>query len=193
MALDQELFKQQMNLLADRIGRELAGPTQVEYWRQLERELTNEQFLAAMMLLIRTWKGEYRTWPSPQQIVEMIRPVAAPTLSAAEAFELVLDLTNKPDVPLNERRTNVQLLGAAPFRAFRAAGGLRDFANILEADIQWVRKRFIQAYQDACEHAESEQQMALALNDAEVRVQQLVSGLANSMQIGNAKPLKRVG
>lgn len=189
--IDKEIFLQQMALLADRIGRELSGPTQVEYHRQLSAALTNEQFVAAMTLAFRQWSGDYRTWPSPQQIVELIRPVAAPTLSAHEAFEQVLDVMNKPQLPINERRAAVQAMGASPLRAFIAAGGNREFIDVLEVDVPWLRKRFVEAYEHACANAEAEHEAMLAIGEADTRVQAMVSSIAAAKALPT-KPQRRI-
>jgi hypothetical protein len=187
--IDREMFKQHMALIADRIGRPLAGPTQVEYYRQLSPQLTTQQFVAAATLVFNTWSAEYRVWPSPQQIVELITPVAKPALTAAEAFERVLAATNDPRYPINEQRIKVQELGATAVRAFHAAGGMRDFRNVLESDVPWLRKRFVEAYELACENADAERTAALALNDAESRVAALVSSVASAKAMPVTKKL----
>lgn len=189
--IDREMFKQQFALLADRIGRELAGPTQVEYYRQLSTELTTEQFLGAMTLMLRTWTGEYRVWPSPQQIIEKIRPVAAPTLSALEVFEKVLSAMTNTRLPVNERRHNVQALGASAMRAFLAAGGNRDFVDVLEKDVPWLRKRFVEAYEESCQHADAEQAAYVALGDADQRLQLMARSIADQKTMP-AAPAKRI-
>lgn len=185
MAIEQEIFKQQMALLADRVGRVLAGPTQVEYYRQLSAELTTEQFVAATTLAFRTWTAEFRNWPSPQQLIALIAPVSRATLSALEAFERVLSVTNNsakyPDMAA--RREGVQALGQAVYRAFLAAGGLREFTGVLETDVPWLRKRFVEAYEAAAENVEAEQQAQLALGDADLRVAALIADVAKVRQM----------
>ena len=187
--IDAEIFKQQLALLADRIGRPLAGPTQVEYYRQLSPRLTTQQFLAASTLVFNTWRAEYRNWPSPQQFVELIAPVARPTLSAVEAFERVLDATNDPRLTVAEQRVRVQELGAVTVRAFHAAGGMREFRNVLETEIAWLRKRFVGAYEMVCESADAEQAAAVALGDADARVAAITSSLATKMAMPAQKSI----
>ena len=188
--IDQEIFLQQMALLADRIGKPLAGPTQREYHRQLSVELTTQQFLAATTLAFNTWSAEYRVWPSPRQLIEFVIPVPKPALSGAEMFERVLSATNDPRVTPNEARLAVQSLGAAVMRGFVAAGGMRDFRNVLEVDIPWLRKRFVEAYELACQNADAEQQAVLALGDADARVAALTSGVAQIRAMPNTKRLR---
>lgn len=188
--IDKEVFLQQMALLADRIGRTLAGPTQREYLRVLSSALSTEQFLAATTLAFSKWSGEFRAWPSPQQLIELVAPVAQPALTASEAFEVVLDVTNKPQLSHEERRRLVQELGASALRAFRAAGGLRDFDGVLESDIPWLRRRFVEAYENACEHADAERAATLAIGDADRRVAALVGGIAAAKAL---PPARKIG
>lgn len=176
--IDKEIFAQQMALLADRIGRPLAGPTQREYFRLLSGALTTEQFVAATTLAFAKWSGEYRTWPSPQELIELIAPVASPALTAAEAFEQVLAATNDPRIPIDEQRSKVQQLGAAAMRGFLAAGGMRDFRNVLESEVPWLRKRFVEAYELACQNADAEREATLAIGDADARVAALIAKTA---------------
>jgi hypothetical protein len=188
--IDPEIFKQQMALIADRIGRPLAGPTQVEYHRQLSAQLSTQQFVAAATLVFNTWSADFRNWPSPAQIVELITPTAKPALSAAEMFEKVLSATNDGVSKPNEQRIKVQMLGAAAVRAFHAAGGMRDFRDVLEVNVPWLRKRFVEAYELACENADAERAATLALNDADTRVAQLIGSIAQAKTM--PAPAKRI-
>lgn len=188
--IDPEIFKQQLALIADRIGRPLAGPTQVEYYRQLSAQLSTQQFVAAATLVFNTWSADYRNWPSPAQFVELITPVAKPALSAAEMFEQVLEATNDPRISVPESRIKVQSLGAAAVRAFNAAGGMRDFRDALEVDVPWLRKRFVEAYELACENADAERNATLALNDADQRVAAIIGSLAKDKAM--PAPAKRI-
>lgn len=188
--IDPEVFKQQMALIADRIGRPLAGPTQVEYYRQLSPMLSTPQFVAAATLVFNTWSADYRNWPAPAQIVELIAPTPKPALSAAEMFEKVLAATNDGVSKPNELRIKVQMLGAAAVRAFNAAGGMRDFHNVLEVDVPWLRKRFVEAFELACENADAEHAATLALSDADHRVAALIGSIAKEKTM--PAPAKRI-
>jgi hypothetical protein len=187
--IDQAIFLRQMAVLADRIGRPLAGPTQADYHRILSAELTTEQFVAATTLALRTLDGKYRNWPSPQQLLELIAPVSAPTLTAEEAFEKVLEIANGYQVGQFTVKAKIQELGAATVRAYHAAGGWRDFANVLEADLPWLRKRFVQAYEESCKHADADRQATLALSGAHEQVQLLTSQLAAKLAMPATKVL----
>lgn len=170
-----------MALLAGRIGRDLEGPVYAEYYRILNGALTTEQFFAATQLAFATWDGAFRNWPSPQQLIEMITPVAAPGLSAAEAFEKVLGITNDPRIAVDKRKEMIQALGASVVRAYHASGGRREFENALESNVTWLRKTFVAEYERCCENAEAERAATLALSDADLTVQQLVAKTAGAL------------
>jgi hypothetical protein len=187
--IDQQVFLEKMAILADRIGRELAGPTQVEYWRLLSERLTTEEFVAAMSLAFRSISGEYRVWPTVDQLVELIAPVARPTLTAAEAFETVLGVwTNGIGSPA-ARLEQTMLLGAATVRAFRAAGGRRVFENILDDEVKWAKRAFVECYTAAIENADAERESRLALATADEELRRIVN--ATAAQLGTL-PTKRL-
>ncbi len=176
--IDHKIFLEQIALLADRIGRPLAAPTQRAYYDALSDSLTTEQFVAATTLAFRTWSAEFRNWPSPKQIIELIAPVENPALSALDAFESVCAIVS-PKVEKAEQLVRIQALGAAAVRAFRAAGGFRDFTGMLDDELPWVRKRFVDAYEAACEGATAERDAQLALNASNDRFAALVANVAN--------------
>jgi hypothetical protein len=195
MAIDKEIFAQYMALLTERIGRTLSPPVYAEYYRALDAELTTEQFMGAATLAFRTWPAEYRNWPSPQQLVELIRPVAAPALSAADAFEQVLEIANRHlfHERFATRRADIQAIGVAALRAFNAAGGFRDLQNAPIDQVPWLRKRFVDAYTAACEHADAERDATLALEVADERMRQLVASTAGALPTVRATvPQKRI-
>ena len=191
--IDREIFKQQMALLADRIGRMLAGPTQLEYYRHLSAALTTEQFVAAMALAFHTTTGEFRNWPSPKQLIELIAPVSDPELSGAEMFERVFGIYNDPRLTIDQRKTQLQLLGATAVRAFHASGGRREFENVLEENVRWIRKTFVEAYESATENAESERAANLALASASEAVRSLVNATAEKLAMPEGKRLAAGG
>lgn len=193
--IDKEIFAQRMGLLAGRIGRELEAPVFREYYTQLSDMLTTQQFVAATALAFHTWSAEYRNWPSPKQLVELIAPVEEPELSAGEAFERVLAIAGRyvhsPDFA--QRMADIQQLGANTVRAFRAAGGFRDFSNPLESELPWLRKRFVQAYEATCANAESEQAAQLALASASAQVEALTNATAAKLGMEPSKRLAAGG
>lgn len=187
--IDKTIFANQMGLLGDRIGRQLHDATIGEYYRHLSAALTTTQFVAATTLVFHAKSAEYRNWPSPAEIIELVTPIAKPTLSALEAFERVLEAMNDPRITPIAARERVQLLGSSAIRAFHAAGGRRDFWNILEDDVPWLRKRFVQAYEEASEHADAERAATLALSAADDRVQALTAAVANARSMPATKRL----
>jgi hypothetical protein len=109
--------------------------------------------------------------------------VPNPTLPAHEAFEKVLAITNDPRIERPAQLEQIQNLGALTMRAFRAAGGFRDFQNILEADIPWVRRRFVEAFTAATETAIAESQATLALEQSDEKTRGLIAQLAKAKQM----------
>lgn len=181
--IDRQIFAHQMGILADRIGRDLKAPTLRAYYQALKQSLTTEQFVAATTLAFRTITGDYRVWPSPAQLIELVTPVADPTLSGADAFERVLAITNDPRIPIGERVPMIQELGAATVRAFRAAGGRREFENVPEDQVKWLRRSFLEAYTAACENADAERVASLALASASAQVRALVNATADKLSM----------
>lgn len=189
--IDRMIFAHQMGILADRIGRDLKAPTLRAYYQALSQSLTTEQFVAATTLAFRSVSGEFRTWPSPAQLIELITPVSDPRLSGPDAFERVLAITNDPRIPVDDRLNQIRELGAAAVRAFRAAGGRREFEGVLEDDVKWLRRHFLEAYSAACDGAEAERSAQLALESASVQVQQLVAATAAKLP-AMPEPAKRI-
>lgn len=187
--IDRFIFAHQMGILADRIGRDLKAPTLRAYYQALSDALTTEQFVAATTLAFRTISGDFRVWPAPAQLVEFIVPVTTPTLSAAEAFERVLAITNDPRIPVGERIPMIMELGAATVRAFRAAGGRREFENVDESQVKWLRRAFVEAYTAASESADAERTAAIALASASAQVQALVETTAEKLAMPESKRL----
>lgn len=191
--ISKHIFAHQMGILADRIGRDLKAPTLRAYYQALSQSLTTQQFVAATTLAFRKLSGEYRTWPSPAELIELIVPVDSPRLSGADAFEQVLAITNDPRISVDDRLNRIRELGAATVRAFRAAGGRREFEGILEADVKWLRRHFLEAYEAACEGGEAERSAALALESASQQVQALVASTAEKLAMPETKKLAAGG
>jgi len=104
----------------------------------------------------------------------------------------VLDLTNDPQATMGETLPKVQAMGAATVRAYRAAGGWRDFRNVLEVDVTWVRRRFVEAYEAATENANAERASTLALAAAEDTVQSLVASTAAKLAADKRPQRKQI-
>jgi hypothetical protein len=190
--IDKEIFVQRIALLAGRIGRDLEGPVQAEYYVQLSAALTTEQFHAATAIAFHSWNAEYRNWPSPAQLIEYVVPVTKPSLSAAEAFDKVLKIASRHPASAGfaTREQDIQLLGATTARAFRAAGGFREFTNALESDVPWLRKRFVELFEASCESAERDRAANLAIASANARVAALMGSVADKLTM--PQPPRRV-
>lgn len=174
--IDRIAFAKVMGGFADRIGRALAPETAAMYFDVLSERLTTDEFLAGARIVFRA--HAFNTWPAPQQFIDAANPQAAPRLSGAEVFEQVLALTNDPRIP--DARARVLALGPVVERAFRAAGGLREFANVLEADVKWLRKNFIEAYEHAASHDDRTQDATIALGAVDPAVQRLVADVSSA-------------
>lgn len=177
--IDAEVFAQHMGLLSDRIGRALAGPTMRAYYEDLSRDLSTAEFVAAARLAFETWK-EWR-WPSPAELRQMVKPLESPNLVASELFEQVAYLaSNTYD---REREAKLSKFSGETQRAFRAIGGLEAFADLDRKDRPWLKKRFVEAYEQACVSTLANSMATVALKEADERVKELVSGVATARAI----------
>lgn len=148
-----------MGVFADKIGRALAPATAEEYFLALSIALTTEEFVAGARVVFRT--HQFNTWPAPAQFIDAAKPKPEITLLAAEAFEQALDIMGDSRVPVGTRKAQVEALGPATTRAFRAAGGIREFQMVLLDQVPWLRNRFVEAY-GAATSDESRAEHALA-------------------------------
>lgn len=148
--IDRAQFAKVMGVFADRLGRALAPATAEEYYLALSLALTTEAFVAGARVVFRT--HQFNTWPAPSQFINAAKPEPEDTLLAAEAFEAALDIMGDSRVPLMTRKAQVEALGPATARAFRAAGGIREFQMVLLDQVPWLRNRFVEAYEAATGH-----------------------------------------
>lgn len=145
--IDRPQFAKVMGVFADRIGRALAPATAEEYYLALSLALTTEEFVVGARIVFRT--HQFNTWPAPIQFINAAKPEPEDTLMAAEAFEQALEIMGDSRVPLMTRKAQVEALGPATARAFRAAGGIREFQTVLLDQVPWLRNRFVDAYEAA--------------------------------------------
>ena len=159
--IERAEFAKVMGAFADRIGRALSPPTAEMYLELLGESLTTEEFLAGARIVFRA--HTFNTWPAPQQFIDAVKPPTPVGLDAAEMFERVTKAVGT--VYDNEgRRERLALLGPVAERAYRAAGGARQFLNVLEKDAPFLRKRFMEAYEGAVESAKLNGDAAAALS-----------------------------
>jgi hypothetical protein len=172
--IDRLSFAKVMGGFADRVGRALAPETAEMYYDVLSSALTTTEFLAGARIVFRS--HAYNTWPAPQQFIAAAKPEAAAKLTGSEVFEKVLALTNDPRI--TDHAQQVAALGPIVERAYRAAGGYREFRDVLEADVKWIRKLFVENYELAESAALREQDAALSLSAVDGSVAGLIEHVA---------------
>lgn len=185
MTIDRVAFARVMGGFADRIGRPLAPETADMYLDVLSEALTTEEFLAGARIVFRTHR--FNTWPAPEQFVEAVKPQSAPELAAAEIFERVLAIAANAYRPYSERLAEITALSAVAARAYHAAGGRRDFETVLEADVPWLRKRFVERYEEAMDEAAKRHQAHVALAAVEPTVHALITDTANRLGMPDSR------
>lgn len=159
--IDAAVFARVFGGFADKIGRALAPETSAMYYDVLSESLTSEEFLAGARIVFRN--HSYNTWPAPHQFIDAVKPKGSPHLDGADAFEQLIGKQHPERIALG--------MGPAVVRAFRAAGGRREFVDVLEQDVKWLRQRFVEAYEHAAtaEDAETQAHVALAAVDPTIR------------------------
>lgn len=177
--IDRLAFARVMGGFADKIGRALAPATAEMYYDVLSSALTTEQFLAGARIVFRI--HAYNTWPAAQQFIDAAKPEAAAKLTGSEAFEKVLALTNDPRI--TNHAEQVAALGPVVERAYRAAGGYREFRDVLEADVKWIRKLFVENYELAESAALRQTDASLSLEAVDGSVMGLINRVAEQKSI----------
>lgn len=171
--IDPQTFAHVMGAFADRIGRALAPATASLYFDTLSPVLTTEQFIAGARIVFRA--HQFNTWPAPQQFIDAATPTGDARLSAAEAFERVLSAATTPRLERAEREMRIAEVGDVAIRAYRAAGGWRTFCGILDDEVKWARRDFIDAYERLCsdeaKRATAQAALASAGSDEVVELQ----------------------
>lgn len=176
--IDRLQFAKVMGVFADKIGRALAPATAEEYYLALSLALTTDEFVAGARVVFRT--HEFNTWPAPIQFIRAAKPEPEDTLLAAEAFEQALEIMGDSRVPIMTRKAQVEALGPATARAFRAAGGVREFQMVLLDQVPWLRNRFVDAY-EAATSDEAKAEHALAAGVPHEALDPRVSGMVKEL------------
>lgn len=177
--IDADVFARVMGGFADKIGRALAPETSAMYYDVLSESLDSTEFLAGARIVFRN--HSYNTWPAPHQFIDAVKPKGAPALDGADAFEKLLGSQHPDRLALG--------MGPAVMRAFRAAGGKREFTAVLEQDVKWLRQRFIENYDHAVRVVEAEGQAVVALAAVDPTAKALIDELAGMKDIKHAKQL----
>lgn len=184
--IDRTEFAKVMGVFADRIGRPLAPATAEVYFETLGEALTTEEFVAGARIVFRA--HTFNTWPAPQQFIDAVRPGQDPALAGAEMFEDVVKAVGSMYDDHNARVQRLAALGPIAERAYRAAGGYRDFVNVLEKDRPFLRNRFVEAFVAATEEQTRHGQALAALDRGALDpvVENLVTGTVKKL----ARPLR---
>lgn len=161
--IEREQFAKVMGAFADRIGRALTPFTYDVYYDTLSESLTTGEFLAGARIVFKT--HTFNTWPAPQQFIDAIKPPAQHALKAAELFEQCRRIVaHHGYTKALAAKAEIDQLGPAVARAFRAAGGIREFTNALEEQVPFLRHRFTDAFEAAATETEQRDRAATALD-----------------------------
>lgn len=171
--IDPVAFARVMGAFADKIGRAIAPETSAMYYDVLCESLTTEEFLAGARIVFRN--HSYNTWPAPHQFIDAVKPKDAPALAAADIFEQLIGKQHPERIAIG--------MGPAVMRAFRAAGGRREFVDVLEQDVKWLRQRFVENYEHAASVHDAETQAHVALAAVEPAARELIEKLAEQKSL----------
>jgi len=159
--IPMDVFAGGMAVLSDRFNRALLQQTQLMYREILSRELTPQEFTAAVGVAFR----ECTFWPSPKELVEFIHPPANIALQGAQAFDRLLELGERGTGGAFWRKDRVaDELGSAGEAAFAAIGANGRLRSIEISDLPWARREFIAAYKNAAEQLAREDLALRALS-----------------------------
>lgn len=183
----REDFAKVMGVFADRIGRALTPATYDVYFDTLSEVLTTEEFLAGARIVFRT--HQFNTWPAPQQFIDAAKPKPEPALAAGELFEKVLSACANQYEPRDVMLQRIEALGPVALRAFRGAGGFRDFVCPLDTQLPFLRNRFVENY-EAATVEETRRADAVAALDAGA-LDPRVAGLVKTTSRAIASPSGR--
>lgn len=158
-----------MAVLGDRFGRRLAPPTVARYYEALSATLTTEEFVAAAQVAFKRDKF----WPSPDALIQYVKPVVGSEVEAMEQFEKVLVATDNIYTSRRVRMDTVLALGAITERTFRAVGAFNVFEGLTIAERPFLARRFVEAYQHIADHEKAQEVATAALANADARVKAL--------------------
>lgn len=141
--IDKEQFAIAMGLLSDRFNRSLHPGMAAFYHETLSAELTTEDFLIASRLAMR--QSEF--WPSPQRLIDYVKPPRDLTLEGAQMFEAVRKLSEyAPQGGTFWRREKVADLGGPALAGFDAIGANEGLKTLEPRYLSVMRKDFIEAF-----------------------------------------------
>lgn len=185
--IERESFAVVMAGFADRFGRALSPATAEMYYELLSGALSTEEFLAGARILFQ--HHPYNAWPPPQAFIDAVKPKAAAKLNAAEVFEHILSIDSNVYTPIDERFQKILALGPVAVRAYRAAGGRREFENVLVDDVKWLSNRFVEAFEAASAEDAAQTEARIALEAVDPAAAQLIAQTATKLGAPIAKQL----
>lgn len=156
--IDKEQFAIAMGMLTDRFNRPLHPSMNRFYYETLSAELTTEEFLIAARLAMR----QSQFWPSPQQLIEFVKPEKNIELEAAAMFDKVRALGFSHPAGLCWRREEVAELGESALAGFSAIGAQERLRNLSADDLPWARREFVAAYKAKAADTKVERQIEAA-------------------------------
>lgn len=141
----KETFTRGMAALAMNFNREITSELVELYWAILQ-ELTDEELDRAFQTSMR--KDEF--WPPTARLLRYARTPVPAKASGALVFQEIVDSYFRGR-HLDPRQI-AQVYGNEARAAFIAAGGVIAFKNCgTEASAQWVRKSFLEAWEEMAE------------------------------------------
>lgn len=158
MIINKEIFAEAMSVLADRFNRPLHPATQRKYFEILSLELTTEEFSTACELAFRS----VRFWPSPQELIELVKPEKNLDIEAAGMFEDVRDLGFPHTAGMCWHREEVAALGAPALAGFVAIGAQDRLRHLSADDLSWARREFVAAYKAKATETKADKQIEAA-------------------------------
>jgi hypothetical protein len=155
--IDPTTFGMWMGTWAERLGgKALSAPTSAAYYAALSRELTTEQFDAAMQIVFATHR--FNTWPAPAEIIAAVKCAPDDRIAAVDAFDGVVRIVTGYATPGTRESSKTyreeQLLrefGSVASTAYRCTGGWRRFRDMTESAVEYVRRDFLEHYGHAAE------------------------------------------
>lgn len=144
MTITDTMFAKGWGVLAARWKNDATPALQAVYFEQLDAEMDDDTFVAAVKLIVRN----QRFFPSIQEIIDAATPPADVDAEAAEVFRAILN--NPLYLPTRGSFFNAHTVqerhGVVAAHAFVASGGERRWNAITDADTPFALRDFASAY-----------------------------------------------
>jgi len=182
---DRDMLTKGLTLLATIPGKQISKAMFGVYFTALE-DVSNDAFSQAVISLMKTFVPSRQEWfPFPGTIRRAAAPYVDVDAEAVRAFEAVLKASDYDPVrgqvwTFQRVAMRVSFLAA---ESFTAAGHSRAFASEQgEGDLQFLRRRFVEAYKRAWEAKESGRALAVEEKHAigqQAELLELTKGIGN--------------